>query len=170
MAYAIKNGLEDAGVDVSLIKTTEAKDLDYFDYDLVCIGYPSIQWQAPKQIAEFLLKRFDNYRKQNKIKMGSPVVPNKNVLIFCTFSEPHTGLDEATPVGKYLGQFFAHLGFTVLDEWYILSEFHGSKEHSTLGRMGDIREKPTEGELIEIRVKTKKLAYKLLAGLTKITK
>lgn len=157
MAYAIKNGLEDAGADVSLIKTTEAKDLDYFDYDLVCIGCPSIQWQAPKQVADFLLKRFDNYRKQNKIKIGSPVVPNKNVLLFCTFSGPHTGLEDATPVGKYLGQFFAHLGFTVLDEWYILSEFHGSKEHSTIGRMGDIRENPTEGELKEIRVKTKNL-------------
>ena len=114
-----------------------------------------------------MLKRFDNYRKQNKIKIGSPVVPNKNVLLFCTFSGPHTGLEDATPVGKYLGQFFAHLGFTVLDEWYILSEFHGSKEHSTIGRMGDIRENPTEGELKEIRVKTKKLVYKLLAGLTK---
>ena len=58
MAYAIKNGLEAAGVDVSLIKTTEAKDLDYFDYDLICIGCPSIQWHPPKQVAEFLLKDF----------------------------------------------------------------------------------------------------------------
>ena len=76
--------------------------------------------------------------------MGSPVVLNKNVLMFCTFSGPHTGLDEATPVGKYVGQFFAHLGFTVLEEWYILNEVHGSKEHNTKGRMGDIKGKPTK--------------------------
>ena len=138
MAYAIKNGLE-AAVDVSLIKTTEAKDLDYFDYDLICIGCPSIQWHPPKQVAEFLLKRLYDYRKQEIIKMRSPVVLNKNVLMFCTFSEPHTGLDEATPVGKYVGQFFAHLGFTVLEERYILNEVHGSKEHNTKGRMGDIK-------------------------------
>ena len=144
VAYAIKNGLEAAGVDVSLIKTTEAKDLDYFDYDLICIGCPSIQWHPPKQVAEFLLKRFYDYRKQEIIKKGSPEVLNKNVLMFCTFSEPHTGLDEATPVGKYVGQFFAHLGFTVLEEWYILNEVHGSKEHNTKGRMGDIKGKPTK--------------------------
>ena len=29
--FAIKEGLESAGVNVSLIKTTEAKDIDYFD-------------------------------------------------------------------------------------------------------------------------------------------
>jgi len=64
-----------------------------------------------------LLKKFDDYRKQEKIKTGAPKVPGKNVLIFCTYSGPHTGLREATPVGKYVGQFFEHIGFTVLDEW-----------------------------------------------------
>ncbi len=42
-----------------------------------------------------------------------------------------TGLNEAIPAGKYAGQFFDHLGFEVLDEWYILSEFHGSEINST---------------------------------------
>ena len=41
MAYAIKEGLEATGVNVSIIKTTEADDIDYFDYDLVCLGSPS---------------------------------------------------------------------------------------------------------------------------------
>ncbi len=40
------------------------------------------------------------------------------------------GLNEAIPAGKYAGQFFDHLGFEVLDEWYILSEFHGSEINS----------------------------------------
>ena len=144
VAYAIKDGLEAAGVKVSVMKTTEAIDIDYFDYDLVCVGCPSIQWHPPKQVTEFLLKKFDYYRKQKKIKTGAPKVPGKNALIFCTYSGPHTGLNEATPVGKYVGQFFEHLGFTVLDECYVLSEFHGSEERSTKGRMGDIRGKPTE--------------------------
>jgi hypothetical protein len=39
------------------------------------------------------------------------------------------------------------LGFNILDEWYILGEFHGSIERSTKGRMGDIRGKPTKEEL-----------------------
>lgn len=50
-----------------------------------------------------------------------------------------------------IGQFFEHLGFTVYDEWYILSEFHGSEERSTQGRMGDIRGKPTKEELGQIK-------------------
>jgi flavodoxin len=161
VAVAIRDGLEDAGANVSVMKTTEANNIDYFDYDLVCVGAPSIQWHPPKQVTEFLLKKFDEYRKQNKIKTGAPKVSGKNALVFCTYSGPHTGLNEATPVGKYIGQFFEHIGFTVLDEWYVLSEFIGSEERSTKGRMGDIRGKPTKEELEKIRLDAKNLASKL---------
>ena len=161
VAYSILNGLESAGVTVSIMKTTSADDVDYFGYDLVCIGTPSIQWHPPKQVTEFLLKKFDEYKKQDKIKTGSPKIKGKNALIFCTYSGPHTGLNEATPVGKYIGQFFEHLGFTILDEWYILSEFIGSEERSTKGRMGDIRGKPTIQELRKIKIKAKNLVFKL---------
>jgi hypothetical protein len=64
-------------------------------------------------------------------------------------------------VGKYIGQFFAHLGFTVVDEWYVLAELHNSLENSTLGRMGDIRGKPTEDDLTSIRARAKALAQTL---------
>jgi hypothetical protein len=40
---------------------------------------------------------------------------------------------------------------SVQDEWYILSEFHGSEERSTKGRMGDIRGRPTEEDLKKVR-------------------
>jgi hypothetical protein len=50
-------------------------------------------------------------------------------------------------VGKDIGQYFEHIGFTVLAEWYILSEFHGSKENNTQGRLGDLRGKPTAEQL-----------------------
>ena len=40
---------------------------------------------------------------------------------------------------------------SVLNEWYILSEFHGSEERSTKGRMGDIRGRPTEEDLKKVR-------------------
>jgi flavodoxin len=50
VTFSIKDGLEAAGVKVSLMKTTEAEDLDYFDYDLVCVGSPSIQWHPPKKV------------------------------------------------------------------------------------------------------------------------
>ena len=70
-------------------------------------------------------------------------------------------MDEATPAGKYAGQFFEHVGFKVLDEWYVLSEFRGWEEGSTKGRMGDIRGKPTEADLKEIREKAANLIKRL---------
>jgi hypothetical protein len=61
---------------------TLADNIDYFDYDLVCIGSPSIQWHPPKEVTEFLLKKFNDYKKQEKIKTCSPKINGKNALIF----------------------------------------------------------------------------------------
>ena len=161
-ALAIKEGLEAAGAEVSLKKPEEAADVDYFDYDLVCIGSPSIQWRPAKPIDTFLTDKLAAYRKQGSIKPSAPKVAGKNALIFVTYSGPHTGLDEATPVGKYMRQFFEHIGFNVIGEWYILSEFHGSLENSTQGRMGDIRGKPTKEDLAKIKEDAESLAERYL--------
>ena len=106
----------------------------------------------------FLKKKFAAYRQQGKIKPSAPKIPGKKALIFVTYSGPHTGIDEATPVGKDIRQYFEHIGFTVIDEWYVLSEFHGSLENSTKGRMGDIRGKPTEEDLQKIKENAKQIA------------
>jgi hypothetical protein len=161
VALAIKKGLEAAGIEVSIAKITEAKDIDYFDYDLVCVGTPSIQWHPPSQVTNFLLKNFDKYEEEKKIKVGAPKIAGKYALVFCTYSGPHTGIREAKPVGLYVGQFFEHIGFTVLDKWYILGEFHGSYDRSTKGKMGNIRGKPTEEELKKISVDATKLVSRL---------
>jgi flavodoxin len=162
VALAIKEGLEAAGVEVDVKKPKEAADVDYFDYDLVCIGSPSYQFHPVEPITDFLKSKLTSYRKQGRVKVAAPKVPGKNALIFCTYSGPHTGIDEATPAGKYMRQFFEHLGFTVIAEWYVLSEFHGSLENSTHGRMGDIRGKPTGKELLKIKEDTERLAKKYL--------
>lgn len=161
VANAIKQGLENKGVQVTIKKSEEAENEDYFDYDLVCVGAPSYSWHPPEPMANFLKSKFAAYRREGKIKPCAPKVPGKNALIFVTYSGPHTGIDEATPAGKYMRQFFEHLGFTVLDEWYVLSEFHGSIENSTLGRMGDIRGKPTDEDLLKIRKDTEQLVRAL---------
>src|SRR4030067_2564364 len=111
---------------------------------------------------EFLKNRFAAYRKEGRIKPCAPKVPGKNALMFITYSGLHTGIEEATPAGKYMRQFFEHLGFTILDEMYVLSEFHGSLENSTMGRMGDIRGKPTEVQLRKIKEAAKRLATGLV--------
>jgi len=158
---SIREGLEAAGINVTVKKPNEAKDIDYFDYDLVCVGSPSIQWHPAKPMDDFLKKRLESYRKQGKIKPSAPKISGKNALIFVTYSGPHTGLDEATPVGKYMRQFFEHIGFSIVDEWYILSEYIGSLENSTEGKMGDIRGKPTKKDLQKVKENTKRVARML---------
>jgi flavodoxin len=161
VAAAIKQGLEETNVQVTLKKPEEAEEIDYFDYDLVCVGCPSYSWHPPEPMTAFLKKKFAAYRQQGKIKPSAPKVPGKNALVFVTWSGPHTGMDEATPVGKDIRQYFEHIGFMVIDEWYILCEFHGSLENSTKGRMGDIRGKPTAEDLQKITEQTKKLSAAL---------
>jgi hypothetical protein len=161
VAYSIKEGLDEAGLEVSLLKVDEAGDIDYFDYDLVCLGFPSYSWHPPKPVDDLLKKNFRKHRSEGKIKPSSPRVPGKFALIFCTYSGPHTGLDEATPAGDYAGQFFDHIGFTVLDKWYVLSEFHGWEEGNVKGRMGDIRGLPSEDDLMKIRREAEKIAKKI---------
>jgi len=161
LAFIIEESIEKAGFNVLTVKVDEAKDIDFFNYDLVCIGTPSYQWHPTKQIIDYLKSKFDNYKKQGRMKLGSPKVSGKNVLIFCTYSGPHTGINEAIPATKYIGQFFEHLGFTVVDELQVLSEFHGSEEISTKGRMGDIRGKPNDEELKKIAEKVEEIAKKI---------
>ena len=162
VALAIHEGLKTAGANVSLCNIEDAGDMDFFQYDLVCVGFPAYQWSLPKPVFKFLNSRFGEYRKQGRIKWGSPSVPGKNALIFCTYSGPHTGIHEAKPAGLSAGQFFEHLGFTILAEWYVVGEFHGSEEASTLGRLGDIRGLPSEDDL----VKVKKDAAEIVGRLT----
>jgi flavodoxin len=161
VALAIKEGLENAGIQVQVKRPEEAENIDYFDFDLVCVGAPSYSWHPPEPMTNFLKKKFAVYRQQGKVKPSAPKVPGKNALIFVTYSGPHTGTDEATPAGKDMRQFFEHIGFSVIDEWYVLCEFHGSLENSTKGRMGDIRGKPTGEELLKIKKDAEAIAAKL---------
>ena len=151
VALAIHQGLQEAGMDVLLKRVEDLGDVDWFAYDLVCIGFPSYQWKVPKPMDEFLNKKFNSYRSTGHVKEGAPKVPSKNALIFCTYSGPHSGIREAVPPVLYAGQFFEHLGFTVVGEWYVVGEFHGSVAASTQGKLGDIRGRPNEEDLRKVR-------------------
>jgi flavodoxin len=151
VALAIQEGLEEAGAHVMIKRVEDAESVDFYAYDLVCIGFPSHRWSPPEPMDEFLNSKFKAYRKQGRVKTGAPKVAGKNALIFCTYSGPHTGIREAMPAGLYAGQFFEHLGFTVQDEWYVVGEFHGSEEASTQGRLGDIRGRPNEEDLHKVK-------------------
>jgi flavorubredoxin len=159
VALAVRESLEAAGTQVLFKRTEEAEEVDFYDYDLICIGFPSYRWHPPKPVDVFLKAKFGEYHRQGRVRVGAPRVPGKNALIFCTYSGPHTGINEAIPAVKYVGQFFEHLGFAVLDEWYVVGEYHGSEEKSTLGRLGDIRGRPNEQDLRKVRQAVMRLLH-----------
>jgi flavodoxin len=82
VAWVIKEGLEKEGVAVDLKKPQEAADLDFFSYDLVCVGSPSIEWQPAKPMADLLKAKLNLYRSQGKIKPCAPKAAGKNALVF----------------------------------------------------------------------------------------
>jgi hypothetical protein len=164
VAKAIKSGLEEAEAIVSLRRTEEAGDVDYYAYDLVCIGFPSYRWHPPEPVDEYLRSRFREYHDSGRVSVGAPKVRGKHALIFCTYSGTHTGIREAMPAVLYAGQFFEHLGFTVVGEWCVVGEFHGAVEASTGGKMGDIRGRPNEEDLCKVREDAIRLADALRRG------
>jgi len=157
VAQAIREGLEEKGIEVELKTPSDGKEVDLFDYDLVAAGTPSYQWRPPEELENYLKEKFSQYSDEGYVKWKAPKVEGRNAIVFCTYSGPHTGKREAIPAVKYVGQFFEHLGFEVLDELYVLSEFHGSKDASTKGRMGDIRGLPDEEDLAEVKQRVQQL-------------
>ncbi len=160
-AQAVKEGLKNSGIQTVVKRVEEAGDIDLYDYDLICLGFPSYHWHPPEPVAAFLKSKFSEYRQKGFVKVSAPKVPGKNALVFCTYSGPHTGINEAIPAGKYAGQFFEHFGFTILDEWYIVGEFHGSEEHNTKGRLGNIKGRPNEKDLEKIRLEAANLRQRM---------
>jgi flavodoxin I len=161
VTLAIRDGLQKGGLEVVVEKVENAHHINFFDYDLICIGSPSYLWHPLDSIKNFLTKKHENYRSKGLIKLGSPKVSGKHALAFCTYSGPHTGIAEAIPVCKIIGQFFDHLGFNIVGEWCILGELHASEEISTKGRMGDIRGRPNLKDLEKVRDDSEKLASSL---------
>ena len=51
VALAMKEGFERARLKVDVKRCEEAEDLDFFDYDIVCIGSPSYEFHTPKPMA-----------------------------------------------------------------------------------------------------------------------
>jgi len=66
VANIIKQGLEEANIQVTLTQPGEAEALDYFDYDLVCVGCPSYSWYPPEPMTNFLKRKFAEYRQIGK--------------------------------------------------------------------------------------------------------
>ena len=158
VANTIQNALVKEKIKTEVVKIADEGDIDLLEYDLVFLGSPSYQFLPPEPVVNFVKDRMKHYNERGVIKLGAPKLPGKYAVIFCTYSGPHTGENEAVPVGKYLGQFFEHLGFEIMGEWYTVGEFHGRNELSSNGRLGNIIGRPDENDLAEIEKNVKELA------------
>ena len=157
VADTIDGTLKSSGVISTLKSLEDAKEKELLEYDLVFIGAPSYMWQPPAPVQEYIKEKMAFYNKRGDIQLQAPKRPGKKGAVFVTFSGPHTGINEAIPVGKYLGQFLEHLGFELAGEWYVVGKFHGSEENSTKGVMGDIRERPNQQDLDIVAANVKEL-------------
>ena len=155
VALRIQDVLQAEGLNVELIKIDHETEIDLYQYDLIFLGSLVQLWLPAQTMMDFVRRTVFHYQKTGDLAPCSPVRPGKYAICFCTYAGPHTGVSEAVPAVKWMRTFFEHLGFVVLDEWYTVGEFTGSEENSTRGRLGDIRGRPNEDDLLAIENKTK---------------
>jgi multimeric flavodoxin WrbA len=151
VASVIQETLAEEKVDSTLERVEDALEEELYDYDLVILGTPIFQWLPSKRIQRFLDKKMVLHEKRGDVRLLAPVIPGKKAVVFCTYSSPFTGIESALPGIKYMAQFFKHIGFEVAGEWYVIGEFHDNEERSTKGRLGDIRGRPNQADLEEVK-------------------
>ena len=162
VATAIESGIRKQGLKTIVLSVKKAINENYYDYDLVCFGSPVKHALPPPSVIEIINKKAVIYRTYpSEIQLPAAAIPGKFALVFITFSGAHIGVDEALPAGKLLVQQFKHLGFKVIGEWYLVGEFHGWKEGSTKGKLGDIRGRPNDIDLKLLEEKTIRLVKSL---------
>ena len=132
-------------------------NINVLEFDFVFIG-SGVYGQLPgKPMIELHRKLLQQYNKDGEIKPASPRRPSANVVVYCTYGGVHTGINEAIPAVKFMGQLYDHLGYIIVGEWYIVGEYKtaGFRDRSISGRLGDIRGRPNEQDLKEVAEKVK---------------
>lgn len=158
VAETIDNTLDNLGHQVeSLPVGKNTEDIAVLDYDRVFVGSGVYEWLPGKSMQDLFGKLRRKYVDAGEIKPGSPKRPDKKAVVYCTYGGVHTGINEAVPAVKYMAQLFDHLGFIILDEWYVVGEYvpEKMKPFSEKGRMGDIRGRPDEHDLNAVAERVK---------------
>ncbi len=142
---------------IRITKESSDIDIELLSYDFVFAGSGVYQWLPGKPIQEFFTKMLWKYFEKGEIKPAAPRRSNKKAVLYCTYGGVHTGINEAIPAVKYMGQLFDHLGFTIIAEWYFVGEYRSKKltPFSTIGRMGNIKGRPNENDLKDVSERVK---------------
>jgi len=158
VALKIEQTIQELGHKVETVKVDrDDVDVDVLEYDFVFVG-SGVYGQMP---GEFLIKLQRNlagkYGRIGEIKPNSPKRPSKKVVVYCTYGGVHTGINEALPTIKYLGQLYDHLGYTIVGEWDIVGEYNTDRlrDRSINGRLGDIRGRLNQEDLKDVAGRVK---------------
>jgi hypothetical protein len=165
VAKRIHDTLIQGGVETELVKIKEDMDLDLYAYDLLFLGSPVIAWGPTNPMRDFVMKKLRSYHKE-RIRPSAPLRPGKFAVSFCTYSGTHIGEDEAIPLTKWFSAFTGHLGCRIMGEWNIVGEFHNLEEPNLHGRLGDIRGRPNEQDLLDVQNRVRGLLSSLSAWRT----
>ncbi len=167
-ANVVEQAAIEAGCSVKTIQAKpDAETVRILDFDLVFIGSGVYGWLPGKPMIDWLGERakesMGEFGGTGDLKPGSPRLPGKYVAVYCTYGGSHTGVNEAVPAVKYMGQLFDHLGFHIAAEWYVPGAYCVPKleHHNTQGRLGDIRNRPNEGDLAALAENVKGLIASL---------
>jgi hypothetical protein len=157
---ALHGTLQELGWEAPLLEIGPDVDLDYLDYNLVLLGTPVHQFLPAEPVVEFLKR---NHRARATVVPAAPEVAGSFGVVFCTYGGPHTGLREAVPALRYMGQFLEHAGVRVVDEFAVVGQFHdpGRAHLNVEGRLGDIRGRPGESDLKEVSERLRGLVSRL---------
>ncbi len=157
IALQIEKAAKANGHDVDTIEVTKDIDkdtLNFLSYDFVFVGSGVYLWLPPQDMIDLWKSLQMKYVKSGDIKSYAPRRINKKAVTYCTYAGPHTGINEATSVPKFLGQLLDHLGFEIITEWFFEGQFNSKDsfytQFNTKGRMGDITGRPNEDDLIRV--------------------
>ncbi|MCG8619453.1 MAG: hypothetical protein MI802_24795 [Desulfobacterales bacterium] len=151
---AASNALKHDVTTLSISSSSETVDI--LAYDFIFIGSGVYACMPPKAMNTFLGDMGKKGMENGSIQPASPRIPGKYAVIYATYGGFHTGINEAIPCVKHIGQVFDHYGFQILDEWYIVGAFLPKKMESfnMTGRLGDITGRPNDADLKEVFQKT----------------
>jgi len=152
VAKQIEKAAKEGGHQVDTFKVKKETDVDLLHYDFLFIGSGVYRWLPGKPMLDFISRALKKYAGNGDIKPCAPRLPDKKGVVYCTYGGVHTGVNEAVPAVKYMGQLLDHLGIEIVDEWYIVGEYHLKKHQglSTRGRLGNILERPNSDDLQKV--------------------
>lgn len=158
VAFKIRDTIQEQGYNVKTLRISSGDiDIDILQYNFVFIG-SGVYGQLPGEpLMEFLRKHLQKYVSEDEVKPVAPKRPSAKAVVYCTYGGVHTGINEAIPTVKYMGQLFDHLGYMIVGEWCIVAEYRTEdfSDRSIDGRLGDIRGRPNQNDLKDIAERVK---------------